>query len=113
MPAPPAAESIKGGESEKPEDPDQWLNCVEHSHLSEGEWEKLKQLLLKRKEAFSKIKTEVGCCRYFKLDLPLKPGTGYLHNKPRHVPFKYREIAQKAIDDLLEQGIIRLVGVLI
>ncbi|MFN9910267.1 MAG: reverse transcriptase family protein, partial [bacterium] len=26
---------------------------------------------------------------------------------PRHVPFKYREIAQKAIDDLLEQGIIR------
>jgi hypothetical protein len=107
LPAPTAAESIKEGEPEKPEDPDQWLNSVEHSHLSEGEWKKLKQLLLKRKEAFSKTKTEVGCCRYFKLDLPLKPGTGYLHNKPRHVPFKYREIAQKAIDDLLEQRIIR------
>ena len=34
LPAPPAAESIKEGESEKPEDPDQWLNSVEHSHLS-------------------------------------------------------------------------------
>ena len=107
LPAPPAAESIREGESNKIEDPDQWLNSVEHSHLSEEEWNKLKALLLKRKEAFSKTKTEVGCCKYFKLDLPLKPGTGFLHNKPRHVPFKYREIAQKAIDDLLEQGIIR------
>jgi len=107
LPAPPAAESIKEGESDKTEDPEQWLNSVEHSHLSEEEWEKLKNLLLSRKDAFSKTKTEVGCCRYFKLDLPLKPGTGFLHNKPRHVPFKYREIAQKAIDDLLEQGIIR------
>jgi len=107
LPAPPAAESIKEGKSEKTEDPDQWLNSVEHSHLSEEEWEKLKNLLLSRKDAFSKTKTEVGCCRYFKLDLPLKPGTGFLHNKPRHIPFKYREIAQKAIDDLLEQGIIR------
>ena len=80
---------------------------MEHSHLSEEEWIKLRELLQNRKEAFSKTKIEVGCCRYFKLDLPLKPGTGFLHNKPRHVPFKYREISQKAIDDLLEQGIIR------
>ena len=107
LPAPPAAESIKEGESNKTEDPDEWLNSVEHLHLSEEEWIKLRELLLKRNEAFSKTKTEVGCCRYFKLDLPLKPGTGFLHNKPRHVPFKYREISQKAIDDLLEQGIIR------
>jgi hypothetical protein len=106
LPALPAAESIKEGESEEKEDPDKWLNSVEHSHLSEQEWEKLKNLLLTRKEAFSKTKMERGCCRYFKLDLPLKPGTGFLHNKPSHVPFKYREIAQKAIDDLLEQGII-------
>ncbi len=85
LPAPPAAESIREGESNKIEDPDQWLNSVEHSHLSEEEWNKLKALLLKRKEAFSKTKTEVGCCKYFKLDLPLKPGTGFLHNKPRWI----------------------------
>ena len=48
LPAPPAAESIKEGESGKTEDPDQWLNSVEHSHLSEEEWEKLKNLLLSR-----------------------------------------------------------------
>jgi len=107
LPDPPAAESIKEGEANKTEDPDQWLKSVEHSHLSEEEWNKLRELLLTRKEAFSKTKTEVGCCKYFKLDLPLKPGTGFLHNKPRHVPFKYREIAQKALNDLLEQGIIR------
>ncbi len=36
--APPAAESIKEGDSNKIEDPDQWLNSVEHSHLSNEEW---------------------------------------------------------------------------
>ena len=36
--APPAAESIKEGDSNKIEDPDQWLNSVEHSHLSNEKW---------------------------------------------------------------------------
>jgi hypothetical protein len=41
LPAPPAADSIKEGESNKVEDPDQWMNSIEHSHLSKEEWEKL------------------------------------------------------------------------
>ncbi len=63
LPDPPAAESIKEGEANKTEDPNQWLKSVEHSHLSEEEWNKLRELLLTRKEAFSKTKTEVGCCK--------------------------------------------------
>jgi len=88
-------------------DPEEWLQNIEHAHLSDDQWAKLKAILLKYKDAFSKSKKEVGCCTYFKAELPLKPGTGYLYNKPRPLPFKHREIAAETISDLLEQGIIR------
>jgi hypothetical protein len=67
----------------------------------------LKALLIKYRDAFSKSKTEIGCCNYFKVDLPLKPGTGYLYNKPRPLPFKHREIAAETISELLAKGVIR------
>ncbi len=54
LPAHPAAESIKVENFKEEEDPNKWLNSVEHSHLSDEEWEKLKNLLLTRKDAFSK-----------------------------------------------------------
>jgi len=104
FPTPPTAEPF---EEPKDPDPDDWLNNIEHSHLTESQWFKLKEILLKYKDAFSKSKTEIGCCTYFKAELPLKPGTGYLYNKPRPLPFKHREVAAQTISDLLEQGIIR------
>ena len=105
FPTPPAASP------EDPELPDQgpetWLENVLHSHLSDEQWLKLKNVLMKHKDAFSKSKTEIGCCNYFKVDLPLKPGTGYLYNKPRPLPFKHREIAAETISELLAKGVIR------
>ena len=104
FPTPPSAEPF---EPELEADPDAWLNNIEHSHLDDQEWEKLKAVLIYHDEAFSRSKTDIGCCRYFKAELPLKPGTGYLYSKPRPLPHKHREVARKTIDDLLEQGIIR------
>ncbi|MDP2809654.1 MAG: hypothetical protein Q8O34_05850, partial [Rhodocyclaceae bacterium] len=105
FPTPPAAESIKP--EADPTDPEAWLKDVAKDHLSKHEWLKLKTVILKNKAAFSKSKTEIGCCNYFKADLPLKPGTGYLHNKPRALPFKHREIAAEVISELLAKGVIR------
>jgi hypothetical protein len=62
---------------------------------------------VRNQAAFSKTKTEIGCCNYFKVSLPLKPGTGYLYNKPRPLPFKHRELAAQTISELLAKGIIR------
>jgi len=106
FPTPPAADP------ENPEintdlDSESWLENVEHSHLSDSQWDKLRLVLIKYRDAFSKSKTEIGCCNYFKVDLPLKPGTGYLYNKPRPLPFKHREIAAETISELLAKGVIR------
>ena len=107
FPTPPSAESVHPNEK-LDTDPEAWLKSIEHSHLSDLEWTKLKAILIERREAFSKSKTEIGCCNYFKVDLPLKPGTGYLYNKPRPLPYKYREIAAQTISELLAKGVIRL-----
>ena len=106
FPVPPAADSIHPDEIIDP-DPEAWLKNVEHEHLSDTDWEKLKAVLINNKEAFAKSKTEIGCCNYFKVDLPLKPGTGYLYNKPRPLPFKHREMAAETISELLAKGVIR------
>ena len=107
FPTPPAADSIHHDEDLDVVDPEAWLTSVEHEHLSEADWEKLKAVLIKNKEAFAKSKTEIGCCNYFKVDLPLKPGTGFLYNKPRPLPFKHREMAAETISELLAKGVIR------
>ncbi len=44
---------------------------------------------------------------YFKVGLLLKPGTGYLYNKPRPLPFKNREMAAETISELLAKGVIK------
>ena len=106
FPAPPAADSIHPDEKLS-DDPDAWLENVDHKHLSDSEWMKLREVLVQNKDAFSKSKTEIGCCNYFKVDLPLKPGTGYLYNKPRPLPFKHREMAAETISELLAKGVIR------
>ena len=106
FPTPPAADSIHS-DQDLDEDPEGWLNSVEHSHLSESDWIKLREVLVRNKEAFSKSKTEIGCCNYFKVDLPLKPGAGYLYNKPRPLPHKHREMAAETISELLAKGVIR------
>ena len=106
FPTPPSAQSIHSNENSN-KDTDAWLENVEHSHLTTNEWDKLRTLLIKHRDAFSKSPFEIGCCNYFKVDLPLKPGTGYLYNKPRPLPFKYREVAAKTISELLAKGVIR------
>ena len=111
FPTPPAADSIHQDQDQDLDqgdvDPEAWLTSVEHEHLSEADWEKLKAVLLQNKEAFSKSKTEIGCCNYFKVDLPLKPNAGFLYNKPRPLPFKHREMAAETISELLAKGVIR------
>jgi len=108
FPVPPAAESLHPDEviNLNP-DPEEWLNAVKLEHLTVPQQSKLKTLLSNKRDAFSKSKTEIGCCNYFKVDLPLKPGTGYLYNKPRPLPFKQREIAAQTIAELLAKGVIR------
>jgi len=102
IPLPPAAEPL-----DDYADVDEWLSKIEKDHLTEREWNLLKAVLLKNKEAFSLSKTDIGCFRYFKAELPLKPGTGYLYAKPYPLPPKHKEEANKKITELLEQGIIR------
>ena len=106
FPTPPSADSVHP-DQDLDTDPEAWLKNVEHEHLSDSDWIKLKAILLQNKDAFSKSKTEIGCCNYFKVDLPLKPGTGYLYNKPRPLPFKHREMASETISELLAKGVIR------
>ena len=109
FPAPPSGTSIHPDQETEvdPLDPEAWLSNVERSHLTDQEWLKLKEVLITNRDAFSKSKTEIGCCNYFKVELPLKPGTGYLYNKPRPLPFKHREIAAETISELLAKGVIR------
>ncbi len=109
FPAPPSGTSVHPDQVTEvdPLDPEAWLSNVERSHLSDQEWLKLKEILVTNRDAFSKSKTEIGCCNYFKVELPLKPGTGYLYNKPRPLPFKHREIAAETISELLAKGVIR------
>ena len=76
FPTPPSAEPF---EPELEADPDAWLNNIEHSHLDDQEREQLKAVLIDYSKAFSRSKTNIGCCGYFKAELPLKPGTGYLY----------------------------------
>ncbi len=106
FPIPPSADSVHP-DQDLDTDPEAWLKGVEHSHLTDMEWTKLKVILLRNKDAFSKSKTEIGCCNYFKVSLPLKPGTGYMYNKPRPLPFKHREMASETISELLAKGVIR------
>ena len=106
FPTPNAADPEPKSPESNP-DPESWLENVVHSHLTDEQWLKLKALLIKYRDAFSKSKTEIGCCNYFKVDLPLKPGTGYLYNKPRPLPIKHREIAAETISELLAKGVIR------
>ena len=109
FPAPPSGTSVHPDQVTEvdPLDPEAWLSNVERSHLTDQEWLKLKGILVTNRDAFSKSKTEIGCCNYFKVELPLKPGTGYLYNKPRPLPFKHREIAAETISELLAKGVIR------
>ena len=83
-----------------------WMEEIEKDHLSQEQWEKLRNLLIQRSQAFAKDKTDIGCCKYFKASLPLKPGVEYVYDKPRQLPFKHREIAEQAVQDMLEAGII-------
>ena len=106
FPTPPAADP-EGSDPKSDSNSESWLENVDHSHLSDIQWNKLRLVLDKYRDAFSKSKTEIGCCNYFKVDLPLKPGTGYLYNKPRPLPFKHREIAAETISELLAKGVIR------
>ena len=105
FPTPPAASPEDNIDSEL--NSEAWLENVIHSHLTDSQWDKLKAVLIEHRDAFSKSKTEIGCCNYFKVDLPLKPGTGYLYNKPRPLPYKHREIAAETISELLAKGVIR------
>ena len=102
FPSPPAPEPLKDYSCLE-----EWLGNVEHDHLVDEQWSKLKAILLRNKKAFSLSKTDTGCLRYFKADLPLKPGTGYLYSKPYPLPPKHKVEAEKKIAELLEQGIIR------
>ena len=106
FPTPPAADSVHPDE-DNTEDPEAWLSNIEHAHLTDEEWSKLRKVILDHSNAFSKSKTEIGCCNYFRVALPLKPGTGFLYNKPRPLPFKHREIAAETISELLAKGVIR------
>jgi len=107
LPVPPSADSIHPDE-DLDKDPDAWLKNVDHEHLTDAQWLKLKTVLLRNKAAFATTPTEMGCCTYFKVDLPLKPGTGVLRNKPRPLAYKHREMADETISGLLAQGIIRI-----
>lgn len=84
-----------------------WMKNIEHEHLTEARWQALKEVLVRNADAFVQHQADIGCCRFFKATLPLKPGTGFLYNKPRQLPMKHREIAEKAIQELLAQGVIR------
>jgi len=68
----------------------------------------MKSMLLRKEAAFSKTPTEIGCCNLFKASLPLKPGTGFMYNKPRQLSAQHREIADKMASELLVKGVIRL-----
>ena len=107
FPTPPAADSIHPDQDDLGDQSEAWLTSVEHQHLSDSDWNKLRDVLIRNQDAFAKSKTEIGCCNYFKVDLPLKPGTGYLYNKPRPLPHKHREMANETISELLAKGVIR------
>ena len=85
----------------------EWTEKVDHSHLQEGEWHKLHELIILNEASFAKHKGDIGCSNLFSMSLPLKPGTGYLYSKPRPTPAKHKEIITEHITELLEQGIIR------
>jgi hypothetical protein len=61
FPTPPAA-CPEGPETEPNADQEAWIANIVHSHLTNEQWAKLRALLIEHREAFSKSKTEIGCC---------------------------------------------------
>ena len=104
LPTPPSAEPW---DLDDEKDPEEWLNSIDHSHLRDDQWHQLRNLIDRNREAFSKNKIEIGCCTYFKAELPLKPDAGYLYSKPRPLSKFHKEQATTTISDLLEAGVIR------
>lgn len=95
--------------SDLPSDPDnsEWIEKIDHSHLTDDQWGQLKALIVKKSQAFAKHKGEIGCYNGFRVQLPLKPGTGYLYSKPRPLNEKHKALANEHITELLQQGIVR------
>ena len=91
----------------EPIDPTSWYEQIPHDHLNDSQWNKLKQLVTEMGEAFVKSTDEMGLCKYFEAELPLKEGTPYLYSPPRPIPYMYREEADEIMQDYLNLGIIR------
>ena len=95
--------------SDLPSDPtnSEWIENIDRAHLSPDQWTLLKDLILRKSRAFAKHKGDIGCYNGFKIHLPLKPGTGYLYQKPRTLNSSHKALADEHVNELLQQGIIR------
>ena len=88
-------------------DSNSWYEQIPHSHLTDVQWNKLKLLVIEMGDAFIKSTNEMGLCKYFEAELPLKEGTPYLYSPPRPIAHHYREEADQIMQDYLNLGIIR------
>ena len=84
-----------------------WIDKVKRDHLNDEQWGKLKEVLIKRADAFAKSDNEMGLCNYFKASLPVKENAGFLYLKPRPLPHAHQIEADKVVTNLLKLGIIR------
>ena len=90
-----------------PVNPDDWFEQIPHDHLNTSQWEKLKSLVIEMGDAFVRNTNEMGLCKYFEAELPVKEGTPYLYSPPRPIPHQYRDEVDKIMQDYLNLGIIR------
>ena len=68
-----------------------WIDKVKRDHLDDEQWGKLKEVLIKRADAFAKSDNEMGLCNYFKASLPVKENSGFLYLKPRPLPHAHQK----------------------
>ena len=77
----------------------------QNSYLNDAEKERLIQMIMENKEAFS-IRDEIGTCPYFEVRLQLRDDKPFFV-RPYNVREDHKPIIQKEMDRLERLGIIR------
>ena len=80
---------------------------LQHSNLNNTEKEKLIEMIMEHKEAFS-IRDEIGTCPYFEVRLQLREDKPFFI-RPYNVREDHKPIIQKEMDRLERLGIIKKV----
>ena len=79
---------------------------LNHLDITQGELKKLKTVIWKHREVFSKHEFDLGTCNFFKARINLKRDAEPQYVPHFPTPYKQRDALQRHLDGLLKAGVI-------